>query len=599
MVTNVQCADILSKANSIPELISIRAQLTPNDNALADQLNSDSWQWLSWSKLNTHIEATAKELLSQGFGYGDSIGIIASTSVLWDISQYAILKNDGVVVGIDSHDTKKNIHKIIKTSSIKGIITDSQKKMENLLGPFTDELAIIVEIGSKENLNQISLKKIHARSSDPVSISPAPPCPEDTATIIFTSGTTGDPKGIPYSHKQVLSACQAITRTYSDVTETANLACWLPLSNLFQRMMNYCAIAAGAKIYYVSDPKEIVRYLPLINPTVFIAVPRFYEKLYEGIQGKINALSAPLKQLFSFAHKANSWSSQTNSLVVNKLVNTITDVFVFNRFKSGIFGNKLNYAISGSAPMPIWLLNWFDSTGIRIFEAYGISENIIPNACNTPQCYKFGTVGKAISPNEIRLSADNEIEVRGPGVFHSYLGLNNENGNITDDGYLRTGDEGEIDADGFISLKGRKADFFKTSTGKRISPLSTEKKLNQCPIIEHAFILGEGRKVPIACANLSPLYNQLEKEKTVEELRNLLSKILADCPGTQKPAAILLLLTEFTIQTGEITANLKLRKKHIVAKYAAEIDSSYELLQMSTDTSTFHQITDNCLLVKL
>jgi len=604
MVTNSTPSEIFAGVNNIPELISSRAKMTPEDNGLVDQQNSHEWKWTTWGKFNHYIEQTARELQSYGCQRGDSIAIMASTSILWDITQYAILKNGGIVVGIDAHDSANNIHAIMDSANIKGIVTDNSEHLAKIKDTCREKLLFVLEVkpaGRVDDFHFVAIDDKPNTQKGPNFREWPKINDDDTATIIFTSGTTGKPKGIPYTHKQILVACQAVTRTYYEVTDTSDLVCWLPLSNLFQRMMNYCAIAVGAKTHYVSDPREVLNYLPEINPTVFIAVPRFYEKLYEGIQNNINQAPLPVKTLFLLSHKMNCWAvnrTKTNSLAI--VIKKATGTLVFNKLKKQLFGSNLKYVISGSAPMPTWLLEWFHASGILVLEAYGISENIIPIASNTPQNYKLGTVGRPVLPNRVRLSKNNEIEVAGPGVFSNYLTDTHEQKNITPDGYLQTGDEGKIDEEGFVTLNGRKSEFFKTSTGRRISPLSIEKTLSKCHKLGNVIVIGEGRKVPIACATISLSDHTSEEATFFKALKNeIKGKIALEIPDHQKPAAILLLSTEFTVDGGEMTANLKLRKRFIVEKYEKEIDRSYEILSKVSENNFYQQVSDNGILVKL
>lgn len=603
MVADSTHSDIFSGVESIPELISARAKMAPGHIGMLDWITPHDTRATSWCKFKDYTEQAARQLQIYGCQSGDAIAIMASVSVLWDIVQYAVLMNGGIVVGIDTHDTDVNIQSIMASANIRGVITDNAEHLEKIDVACREKLSFVLyarPIENQDNFEFTALnEKSHPEKSDfrewPVING------DDPATIIFTSGTTGEPKGIPYTHKQILIACQALTKTYHDVTDQAELVCWLPLSNLFQRMMNYCALAVGAKTHYVSTPKKILNYLPVIKPTVFIAVPRFYEKLYEGIQSRINQAPLPVKLLFSFSHAMNCWAAtKTNKNLLAIFIKKATGALFFNKLKMGILGSNLIYAISGSAPMPVWLLRWFEATGILILEAYGISENVVPISANTPQEYKFGTVGRPILPNKVRLSKNKEIEVTGPGVFVNYLSGKPDQKNISSDGYLQTGDEGRIDRDGFIALCGRKNDFFKTSTGIRISPLSIEKTLSRCRQLEGVIIIGEGRKVPIACAtvNLSgDNYNDTNFFKVLrKEIKGYLSR---EIPDNQKPAAVLLLLTEFSVTGGEMTANLKLRKKLIIEKYGQEIERSYEILQKGPHDSPHQKVGEKGILIIL
>lgn len=601
MVKAASPSDMLARAGSIPELIRLRAYHTPDAAGLKERSTS-GWQESTWKTLDHLVAQAAEQLRGYGCKPGDAIAIMAATSVFWDISQYAIMINGAVIVGIDAHDTADNIHTIITSAKISGVITDNPEQLTKLDPVCRNKLNFILTALPTSSPGEVNYQALYQSPAAPPAVTGQPEiAANDRATIIFTSGTTGRPKGIPFTHKQILIACQSAITAYNDVTDAARLVCWLPLSNLFQRMMNYCAIAVGAQTYYVAHPQEVLDNLPEIKPAVFIAVPRFYEKLYEGIHKKIQQAPPPARRIFTLAHhlRGKALQKPANNLLAQVIIRT-TDRIVFNKFRRQLFGDDLKYAISGSAPMPLWLLEWYRTCGILILEAYGISENIVPVACNTPQHYKFGTVGKALPPNRVRLAVDKEVEVSGPGVFSHYLTFGSDQKQLTKDGYLKTGDEGEIDAQGFIRLTGRKTDFFKSSTGRRIVPGPIEKLLNSCPHLDHTIVVGAGRKVPIACATLTRQAWETADELFLEQLRQeIIQQLSTEIADWQKPAAILLLLEEFSINGGEITANLKLRKNFVAEKYCREIEHSYALLEDSTRQNICRHLNSKAITIIL
>lgn len=566
-----------------------------------EQQEAQGWQGTSWGAFSQTVEKTSRELHGFGCRSGHAIAIMASTSVLWDIIQYAILKIGGIVVGIDAHDTAGNIQSILDAAEITGIISDDPEPLAKVDKSSRRRLSFILKASVHEGcpVFQAVGNDAFCKGENQVAIAWPVIAGDAPATIIFTSGTTGRPKGISYTHRQVLVACQAVTSAYDEVNDASRLVCWLPLSNLFQRMMNYCALAVGARTYYVSNPRNVLDCLPEINPTVFIAVPRFYEKVYEGIQRKIAQATRLQKAVFALALAMNRrFASGRQGAALSGAVRKVTGVLIFDKLKQMLFGGDLRFAVSGSAPMPVWLLEWFEAIDILILEAYGISENIVPIASNTPRHHKFGTVGRPLPPNRVRLSDNGEVEVSGPGVCSHYLSGLRGKARVTADGFLQTGDEGSIDDQGYLSLHGRKGDFFKTSTGIRIAPLSIEKALHQCRFLEHVFVIGDGRKVPIACATIDPDFHAdlAFVQRIRQEIKGIISRELQ---GHQQPAALLLLTREFTVGSGEITANLKLRKKFIIEKYNSDIERSYAILQEGTGENFCLEVSDNSMLAIL
>jgi long-chain acyl-CoA synthetase len=261
------------------------------------------------------------------------------------------------------------------------------------------------------------------------------------------------------------------------------------------------------------------------------------------------------------------------------------------QIRQRIFGKRLKFVVSGSAPMPLWLLKWYKALGILVLEAYGISENIIPISCNTEKEYNFGSVGRVLEPNIVRITEDGELHVKGPGVFSGYLNASTKD-KITADGYLKTGDEAAIDANGYIFLLGRKCDFFKTSTGKRVSPVNIEAHLSQIPELGYVLIIGEGRKVPILLATIPAEHISLLGMSTVNtEIENIRTQIKDTVekllPVGLQPAAVILSNDHFSIETGELTPNLKLRRKVIIKKYEPQIEQTYDLIAQNILNRTY------------
>ncbi|MBF0644298.1 AMP-binding protein [Desulfuromonas acetoxidans] len=563
---------LIDQVETVCGLLSRRVECSGAERCLFFK-EERQWRGLTWDEFNDLLDKMMAYLHQAGCRPGDRIGIMAKTSLLWDLCHYAILKLGGVVVGLDPHDTAENVVHIIGQAKIRGVFVDSDA-LEEKMAAHDGALFFILqgEYCYADGL-RISGQERSAQGDIPL----AKVAKDSPATIIFTSGTTGTSKGIVYSHTQVIQACRAILSRYHDVASDAHLPCWLPLSNLFQRMLNFAGISVGAKLFYVANPMEIVQQLPEINPDVLIGVPRFYEKVHEGVMQTMNRQPWPVRKLFAvclYLRRANA--VQETSSGPGSWKQKLADLLVLKRVRQRIFGTRLLYVISGSAPMPLWLLRWYQSLGVLVLEAYGISENIIPIACNSLDGYRFGTVGKVLQENTVHVAEDGEIFVKGPGVFEGYL-TGDAQDKLTLDGFLKTGDEGSLDAEGFVTLQGRKSDFFKTSTGKRVSPMALEAALLQLDAFEHVLVIGEGRKVPIILATLAQESGKGLAEVESHVVRAKINALAKEMfPSGLRPAAAVLLPHSFTLAGGELTANLKLRRKVISEKYAQLIDDVYQ-----------------------
>lgn len=576
----------MTDAPTIADLLQERITRTPNETAF-HVLRQDTWAPVTWAEYGQKVYHVAQGLQNIGLKPGSRVAIMAKTSLEWECTQMAILINSGVVVGIDAHDTPENIGHIASTANIAGLIVESPSLLDKIDPQIQQRLSFIVSMEAPEppQSNIHALQELVKTKASPQT--PPKPAPDSPATIIFTSGTTGQPKGIQYTHAQMMLASRAIVAAFAGISPGWRLACWLPLSNLFQRMLNLCALQIGAQTYVVGDPRQIMTLLPSINPHVFIGVPRFYEKLYAGMVQKISERGSMARLLFRsamFVGDIHARGLRRNTVpgLPTRCFNAAFDGLILSRLRAAL-GSSIQFMISGSAPMPLWLLEKFHAMGLLVLEAYGISENIVPVALNRPEAYRFGSVGRPLPENEIKLADDGEVLVKGLGVCLQYYGGENS-ANLADSsglhihGYLATGDLGKLDSDGFLFLTGRKSEIFKTSTGRRIAPARVEECLRQSPYIDQAMVTGQGRKFVVAVVTLAEEGSKLIQAPTPAALNSAssnlqritedLSRNTAELPAYQQPAGFVFTKRPFSIAEGELTANLKLKRSKIAETYA-------------------------------
>lgn len=580
---------------TIPEMLERRVRATPSSIAHYTASSSGDWKKTTWKEYFDRVCAFSSGFKAIGMKSGHCIGIMAGTSQTWEYIQMAVLMAGGVVVGIDPSETRENLSHMVRKSKLSGIFVQTINMLEKIDPDLISQLNYIVSIedcSGGETCYQLS----HMDISSP--INPTPVSPDDPATIIFTSGTTGEPKGIAYTHAQVFLACSAILEGFPDIDSRSHLPCWLPLSNLFQRIINFCAIEIGAATYFIENPRLMIELLPQVQPHLFIGVPRVFEKLYGAIEDQIAAKPFWQKKLIKIAVKAGdnhavSQRTKTKSGFWKSILYLAMDKLVLKKVRA-FLGNNIKYLISGSAPMPVWLLERYHALGILVLEAYGISENIIPNAMNIPGDYRFGTVGKPLPQNQTRLREDGELLVKGPGVFSGYYKDEVQKEVFTTDGYFPTGDFASFDQDGYLSITGRKSEVFKTSTGRKISPVSIESRLQQISYVEHAVLFGQGKKLLTALVTISPqgLAKRLqEKESLAEDFKNLLTRpalemiahdlflAIEPLPDFKRPAGIFLTDYLLSVETKEITANLKLKRKNIGERFNPYIEQMHQYME--------------------
>lgn len=564
---------------TLPQRLHARAAASPDEIAYLHRPDGREWTSITWRELARRVDTLAGHFTRLGLRAGDRVAIMLPTSPEWEYCQFAALAVGAAVVGIDAHDAPRNLRHILDLTQPRLVITSTGEALQ-ALGRLWRAPDIAITRDAPESAGSApALGQLLAAHDG--SATGTPPRPEDTATIVFTSGSTGQPRGIAYSHRQITQACDAILVRFPSLQRDAHLVCWLPLSNLFQRMINFCALTCGARSYFVDDPSHVVRLLPQIQPTFFIGVPRFFEKLHAGILGEIGKRPAPVRALIHAAwtvgcRVADAQRGGRRPAVVWRALQPLATP-VLRRLRS-VMGHELQFMVSGSAPMPRWLLERLHGLGWLILEAYGISENVIPVAANTPERYRFGSVGQALPENELRVADDTELLIRGAGVFAGYYRESADTAPLSPAGFLHTGDYARIDVDGYVWLEGRKSEVFKTSTGRRVAPAPIEAALKQIDYVDHAVIVGRDRPYPVAILALDPSHPIASDATSAAAAATIAADVGTACEAFsdyQRPGAVILSRQPFTVAAGELTANLKIRRKPIEERFRAQIEEAY------------------------
>lgn len=570
-------ADYTLGAATIAELLERRAALTPDETAFS-VLGSAAHR-VTWAHHASKVRALASSLRNAGIERGDRVGILAPTGVAWENAQMGVLAAGAIAVGIDPHYPDTQLAEVLRQVRLAGLFCADAACLARVPHEIRGGLKLTATLsGAPGDLSCGTLDELVQAG---ILIEPSPPKGSDGAIIIFSSGTTGSPKPIVYTHTQVLVAMAALIDAYPELGAGCRLLCWLPLANLFQRMLNFCAIARGGTTYMIGDPRTVMDYVAQASPHILIGVPRFYEKVHSGIERRIAALPEPAAALSRWALRTAMRGKRT------ELRHALADRLVLQRLRA-IFGTNIRYLVSGSAPMPRWLLDWFEAIGLPVFEAYGASENIVPISMNRPGAYRAGTVGKPLPPNEVRIASGGEIEVRGPGVFQAYgidLERSHNENEAQIDRFWQSDDLGALDKDGFLRITGRKTELFKTSTGRWVSPDEIEARLRRIPYIDHAVVLGAGRKAVIALLCVLPSARTASIKKDV-------AAVMQDIAVYQRPAGVLITRQSLTIDGGELTTNLKLRRNVVETNYKEALGRLFDIVERrkADDELVIHEI---------
>lgn len=578
----------MAEVLTVPDLLAARLQATPESPAFFVQGDGEAWHAVSWRQFGHSVARAAQGLAGAGVGAGCRVGILSPNGLGWEVAQHAVLSLGGCVVGLDIHYPDSILGELIAATDVEVMIVRDLAQWARLPPDRIPTVRLVCVMDGpppEGGIRSISLDHppgpgpSEAPGQAPVSGSRIP----DTspALIVFSSGTTGTPKGIAYSQRQAVLAIRQLADAFPAIDGDTPVVCWLPLANLFQRMINFCAMAQGRASFIVADPREVMAVLPRANPEIVIGVPRFFERVEAGMMATLRSLGSPTRQitltLMELLAPPDRAANPFRALF-RRLALPLAERVLFPRLRAA-FGTRVRFLVSGSAPLSPQTHRFFEMLGLPVFEAYGVSENIVPIAMNVPGHRKAGTVGRVLGINEVSLADDGEVLVRGPGVFSGYLGP----GAATPDasGFWHTGDVGELDADGFLRLKGRKTDAFKLSTGRWVSPLEVEQRLRTLPWVEHAVVVGAGRKVPVAILNCPggfPAGTALPGAPDEAVIMLDISKALEGLPSHQCPGGVLLVTAPFSIEGGEITTNLKLRRKAIEAQFAPRCEVLYNRL---------------------
>lgn len=571
----------MSQSRTLIEWLDTRATQTPKRPAYRwrDEA-SGRWSAMSWDEVRQRAHCFARQLCIHSLRPGDTVVMSLPVTPDWECCHYGILAAGGIVVGVDAHDADDNIRHILETVRPAAWLLASSDQAQRFaaLGAASPRLTAVASGEPPEGAHRLAdLLTAPSNTSLPEIT------PKHHATIIFTSGSTGTPKGIAYTHGQLSLVGQVILDRFPEIREGARLPCWLPLSNLFQRVINLCGLMRGAESWFVANPAQIIAQVAEIRPALLIGVPRFFEKLHAGILTEINQRPWLVRRLALMAwdigcrfHRMQREGNAPGPLLA--AMYGIAELTVLARMRA-LMGADLQFMVSGSAPMPPWLLERFHGLGWLVLEAYGISENALPIALNTPKQYRFGSVGRPLEQNELRIADDSEVQVRGPTVFGGYWNDSGSGSPLDAEGFLHTGDLGRLDDEGYLWLTGRKSEIFKTSTGRRIAPAPIEACLKTIDGVEHAVVFGRDRPFPVT---LLCIVADGPDPRVLEEK---IAHACAHLPEYQRPAGALLTRRAFTIAEKQLTANLKLRRQAIEAHFADEIDTLYRELGRRTKSS--------------
>lgn len=590
---------------TLAELFLLSAEKFDRSDALNYRLDG-VWRPISSNEMVERAENIALGLYAIGLRKGDRAAILAANSPEWTLSDagcqfagvvdvpiYTTLAPDAVAYIINDSGTRVFFLQNKETYDRIEQILSNCKSIETLV--FYDIEGVTAE-------NAISLADLEAKgmqldSDRPELISELvnASLPGDIATLIYTSGTTGEPKGVMLSHANLISNVIDAAEKYEFEGRDVSLSV-LPLSHVFERTGMYVYIMYGMAVHYAESIEKVPDNLQEVKPTIFIGVPRIFEKVYERARMKAARSSQVRERIFDWAIEvAKEYARLTEKgepiPVALTAKHNLADTFIYSKLRQ-FFGGNLRFCITGGAALSDEIYLIFTGAGIHIMQGYGLTETSPVISSNNPTNIRVGTVGKPIRNVEVRIAADGEIETRGPGVMLGYYHKEEATREaFTEDGWFRTGDIGDLDADGYLTITDRKKELFKTSGGKYIAPSHIEQMIKSSRFVNQVVLVGNERKFPAAL--IVPNFEMLESYAELkgleiktpaefcshERIRNLFERQIAQhAKGLAQYETVkkfVLIENELTVESGELTPTLKVKRRVVDQNYKALIDGMY------------------------
>ena len=561
----------------------------------------DAWQQMTYGEMAGQVTAVASGLIGLGVAAGDRVALFSENRPEWAITDLGALTVSAVTVPIYATNTPDQVAYILNQSGAKVAFVGDPSQLASVesIAERCPHLTTVILLSGDAATDTMTFSRLcemgaaEDRSAELDALRAA----YDTnqlASLIYTSGTTGEPKGVMLSHSNFLHQVDAIN-TFFDVGPDDRSLCFLPLSHVYERTWSYFIFSQGAQNYYLSNPREVVDYLPEVKPTAMVSVPRLYEKVYAGVMSKAEAASPLRKKLFEWAldvggRFAAAENEGTGPGLPLRTKHAVADKLVLSKIRDVVGGRK-NFFSAGGAPLSATIEEFFLAAGLLVCQGYGLTETSPMVTCNSPGKFRFGTVGHPVPGCEVRIGEDGEILVRGANVMQGYYDNPEATAEVLRDGWLHTGDIGRIDDDGFLLVTDRLKDIIITSGGKNIAPQRIETAVGKDHFVEQIAVIGDRRK--FVAALIVPAFDVLDtyaeergieyssrlelvrSSEIVELFRERIASQSEELAHYEKIKSFVLLDREFSQEDREITPTQKIRRRIVEQTFAAEIEAMY------------------------
>jgi long-chain acyl-CoA synthetase len=557
------------------------------------------WSEISYAEMGEAIDEIALGLVDLGIEVGDRVCVLAETRLEWTLASLGVSAAGAVAVPVYPTNSPSECKWVAGNSGARAIFCENDGQRTKI-AEVRDELPDLEHvIGIDEGGGELSLDELRARGRERDHGELAPRQervrPEDPYTIVYTSGTTGAPKGVVLTHANAMAVCQMVEEL--EFVEPGDVSyLYLPLAHVFALITMLATIDEGTTlIYFGGNTKEILAEIIETKPTYVPSVPRIFEKLYGAAMKMVASESEEEQERFRKAVKLGvevRMRRQRGDEVPAEMAEQFeqADEQIFQRVR-GLFGGQVRQAVSGAAPIAPEILEFFYAAGVPVLEGWGMTETTGVGTVGTLDHFRFGTVGRALPGVEIKIADDGEILCRGPHIFREYW-KNPEatEETMTDDGWLRTGDLGELDDEGYLKITGRKKDIIITAGGKNLTPANIENDLKQSPFISQAVMYGDRKPFPVAMITLDPeeivpwakeqglpedMESLSEDEKVHEMIQAELDRANSNYARVEQIKKFTILDHDLSVETGELTPSLKVKRNVIYDRYGDLFESLY------------------------
>jgi len=541
----------------------------------------EAWQELTWSQMRRRTLAVAARLVRLGVQAGDRVILMSNNSIEWLIADNGIQTAAAVTVPVYPSTTARTAQQIVANSEAVLALAGSADIAGRLPagGSLKHALLLDPEVVDwmRGEPGEAELKEIESRLRAVQ--------PEDIASIIYTSGTTGEPKGVVLAHRNLVDKAHSGLEAFKVGEDDVELS-FLPYAHVFERCDGiFVGLMAGGSAYLSRGIDHLPEDIREVRPTIVLSVPRLYEKMYQRVQQIVRDQPAFRRRIFAWGMAVGRQAARDGR--TSGLRYALADRLVLKRLREQLTGGRLRFFISGGAPLAAEVEQFFWAAGIKILQGWGMTETTSGATSNTEQAHRYGTVGRALPGYDLKVAEDGEIMVKGPGVMLGYYRNERATEEVLSDGWLHTGDVGEIDADGFLKITDRKKDLIKTAGGKYVAPQPLEAHLQDQLLIERAVVIGDER--PYCVALIVPDWPAVRSELKLtgapeqlvdnpqlqQAIQALVDAVNQDLGSWESIKYFKLLPHDFSEAAGEITPTLKVKRRVVQEVHADEIEAMY------------------------